>query len=133
MLLGHAREGGGEVGTGGGDAHRHGHAAAHLLDHALHHAPALLVGEAMRLPRDAENGDAGDSSRKSRLHESRHTRRVQIPAVSKRRRHNMKNPRPINHQTPPTFTRLFRVEKSACCYARTWQATQWPGKISFST
>jgi len=108
VLLGHARESGGEVRTGGRDAHRHGHAAAHFLDHAFHHPPALLVREAMGLPGDAKNGDAGDTGGEGGLHETRHARRVEVAAIRERRRHDVKNPRPVNHQMSLTMSGLIR-------------------------
>src|SRR5262249_53999097 len=55
----------------------HRYAPAHLLDHALYHAPALLVGEAMRLARDADTVipempvASADSTRRDRPAESR--------------------------------------------------------------
>jgi len=104
VLLGHARERGGEMRPGGGDTHRHRYAPAHLLDHALHHAPALLVGESMRLARDAEHGYTGDARGRRRLHEAGEAGGIEVTAVRERRGHDVKDAGPGDHPAPDSFT-----------------------------
>jgi len=84
VLAGHAGEGGGQVRARGGDAHRHRHAAAHLLHDGLHHAAALLVGETMGLARDAEDGEAGDAGGERALDEARQALGVEGAVVAER-------------------------------------------------
>jgi hypothetical protein len=85
MLARHAREGRGEVRAGGRDAHRDRHAATGLLDHRLHHAAALLVGEPVGLARDPEDGDAGDAAAEHGVHQPRQALDVERAVVEERR------------------------------------------------
>jgi len=84
VLVRHAGEGGGQVGAGGGHSHRNRHAAAHLLDHGLHHAAPLLVGEPVGFARDAQDGEAGDAGGERALDQARQALGVEGAVVAER-------------------------------------------------
>jgi len=86
------------VRAGGGDAHHDRHAAAHFLDDALDHAPPLLVGEPVGLAGDTEQRDTGDARGEGGFDEARQPSGVEVAAIRERRRHDVKDARPLDHQ-----------------------------------
>ena len=74
-----------------------GHAAAHLLDHRLHHPAALLVGEAVRLARDAEDGEAVDAGGERGLDQAGEARHVERAVLAERRREDVEDAGPLDH------------------------------------
>ena len=108
------------MGPGRGDADDHRHPSPRLLHHGLDHAKTLVVGEAVRLARDAEHGEAVDAGGEGRFHERGETGGVEGAVGPKRRGGDVEDSRPAD-------AHLRRR------YERTWQATQCSREISLST
>jgi hypothetical protein len=96
VLAGHAREGGGQVRAGGGDADRHRRPTPRLLHHDLDHAAALLVGEPMRLARDAEDGEAGHAGGQGGLDQPGEAFDVEGAVLAERSREDVEDAGPGN-------------------------------------
>src|SRR5213075_2791080 len=112
VLAGHARERGGEMRARCPDADHDRHAAGDVLDDRLNDAAPLLIGQAVRLAGDTEDGDAADRGGEHAVHEVREAARVELAAVGERRREDVEDARPADQgrtSTQPPRAAASRV------------------------
>ena len=100
VLARHRGEPGRQVRAGGRDSDRDRHVAGDRLDHPFDDASPLLVGETVRLARDAEDRQPVHPGGEHRLDEPRQALDVEGAVVGERGRQDVKDAGPVDHVAP---------------------------------